>query len=196
MGRYYYGTISGKFLFAIQSSFDASLFKDPSEKPPEPYDEYYDCCCIVENKEELYCKKCFSSYQEHYDKLDECNQEDIEPNGPITYTSVFVKYHFDKDELDYIGEMLDMIEKDITKNSKKISSLLDINVIEKLNFQFVDSEEFDYTIDDDFVSEIYKDKNKNQVCQLVVTLIASWCFGKQIQEAVKQKGTCDIYCET
>ena len=72
MGRYYFGSIKGKFWFSVQSSDDASNFKNPVNftGPVRVYD-YCQCCCFVEDFEQLYCNKCYSSYEEHYNEIDE-----------------------------------------------------------------------------------------------------------------------------
>ena len=84
MGRYYNGTISGKFWFGIQNSHDAANFKDPlTFILPIEYLTYHSCCCDVDNTCNLYCIDCFSSYDEHYNSLDDYDKDLIEINGII-----------------------------------------------------------------------------------------------------------------
>ena len=177
MGRYYNGTISGKFWFAIQSSNDASSFKDPTTfvEPEEGYD-YYCCGCNVENKNNLFCSECYYSYEEHYDKLDEYTKEDILPGELIGHLSNHIYYSFDESELEFVSNKLIELEKEIG-----------IDVISKLNFKIDEENEFEYEIED--IDEI-NDENKN-----TSTLIARWCLGQQIKKALENCSECDISCE-
>ncbi len=179
MGRYYHGTISGKFWFGIQSSDDPSSFKDPTTfvEPEEGY-EYYSCGCKVENKNNLFCSDCYSSYEEHYNKLneDEYDSNNFENGELLAYLSNHIYYSFDESELEFVSNKLIELEKEIG-----------IDVISKLNFKIDEENEFEYEIED--IDEI-NDENKN-----TSTLIARWCLGQQIKKALENCSECDISCE-
>jgi hypothetical protein len=73
MGRYYSGSISGKFWFAIQDSDDASNFGVEHK-----YLYYYHVCgCeYQESNPNLYCTSCYPSYEEHMKDIIENDIED------------------------------------------------------------------------------------------------------------------------
>jgi hypothetical protein len=174
MGRYYHGTISGKFWFAIQSSSDPTSFKDPSNfvTPEEEY-AYYFCGCSLENKDELYCSNCYSSYDEHYEDYD---NDSIIKGELLACPSNYISYSFDESELDFVSNKLIELENEIG-----------IDVISKLNFTIDEENEFEYEIED--INEI-NDENKN-----TSELIARWCLGQQIKKALENCCECNISCE-
>ena len=78
MGRYYHGTIAGKFVCGVQSSYDPSLFKDPKlYEIPNQYYLYYVCKCLMENNNNLFCNQCYSNYEDHYEDIDDSDKQDI-----------------------------------------------------------------------------------------------------------------------
>ena len=174
MGRYYHGTISGKFWFAVQSSSDPTSFKDPSNfvNPEEEY-AYYFCGCSVENKDELYCSSCYSNYDEHYEDYDNDN---IIKGELLACPSNYISYSFDESELDFISNKLIELENKIGND-----------IISKLNFTIDEENEFEYEIED--IDEI-NDENKTQS-----ELIARWCLGQQIKKALENCCECNISCE-
>ena len=191
MGRYYHGTISGKFWFGIQNSSDASSFKDPElYDPPQEYYEYYICGCEVEKNENLYCNQCYSTYQEHYDDLDDFDKENIDDNDEndeneqeklLAQSSNHIKYEFDESELKYMDKVISDLESTIKSN-------IGSDIINELNFTIneSDNDEFEYDINYDIVKNIDEDK---------LEFIARWCFGKQIKKAIETNDYCTIYCE-
>ncbi len=179
MGRYYFGTISGKFWFAIQSSLDANNFKDSTFVEPDEYSDalhyYYQCGCEVENIKKEYCHNCYSDYNEHYESIDECDISCID-DKLLAYRSNHIKYEFDSSELEYIKSVLETLENKIGKNN-----------IMHLNFTISGEEsDFEYDLDNDIINVLSDSMNE---------LIARWCFGKQIVAALEQLDYCTIYCE-
>ncbi len=194
MGRYYHGTIGGKFWFGVQSSYDASSFKDQeTNKIPIEYFEYYNCGCQVEKTQNLYCNQCYSTYQEHYDDLDDDDKENIDDEEDddaedddaedndkkklLAHPSGHIKYEFDESDLEYIKLILSKLESEIG-----------IDVITQLNFTIDENEndEFEYDINNDVVKNIDDIKAE---------LIARWCLGKQIKKAIDTVEYCTIFCE-
>jgi hypothetical protein len=177
MGRYYHGTISGKFWFGIQSSSDPSSFKDSETfiEPTEGY-EYYCCGCNVDSKDDLFCSECYSSYEEHYDELDEYTKGDVLSGELIGHLNNNINYSFDESELDFVSNKLIELENEIG-----------IDIISKLNFTIDEENEFEYEIED--IDEI-NDENKNKS-----ELIARWCLGQQIKKALENCCECNISCE-
>jgi hypothetical protein len=176
MGRYYYGTISGKFWYGVQCSHDASSFKDPMTFIlPKEYYSYYGCGCEVEEETYTYCHNCYSDYDSHINSLDDYDIKCIK-DGLIAYPSNHAKYEFDISELYYIKNILQQLENDIGKD-----------IIEKIHLVIYEEEkEFEYDLEIDAINNL--DDNKNE-------LIARWCFGKQIEKALINTGYCYINCE-
>jgi glutamine amidotransferase-like uncharacterized protein len=172
MGRYYDGTIYGKFWFGVQSSYDANNFKQDDFITPSEYYEYFNCSCIVKNLEELYCINCYKSYEDHLGSTDDYDKDCIE-EGLLALPSGHVEYEFNKSELNFIHQKL-----------KSLELIIGDDNIKKLNFKIEnESEYFEYNITFD-----NNDDNKNE-------LIARYCFGKQIEAALVEIGECYINCE-
>jgi hypothetical protein len=173
MGRYYYGTISGKLWFGIQDSYDASHFKEPFIMP-EPNYVYYVCGCDVTDND--YCINCFPDYETHINSMDDCDKSSLD-TIQLSYNSYYINYDFDASDLEFINYKLELLENKIG-----------YNLIEKLNL-IIDNEEnnFEYNIDFNILNNIVDDE--------ILKIIARWCFGKQIQKAIIMTGNCNINCE-
>ncbi len=179
MGRYYFGTISGKFWFAVQDSDDASRFKIENNYPgPTRCFEYAECCCFVDDFIYNYCKKCNSSYEEHFNKLEEEDKKQYPLNTALIYKNNYIKYYFYDYELLYVTHKLKMIKKKLT---------IDFN---KLGFKITRDSKgcIDYDVENFEYIDSIKDNNQ-------IKLLARWCLGKQIELSIKEKGYCEIYCE-
>jgi hypothetical protein len=124
MGRYYFGTISGKFWVCIQDSDDASYFKSPIIfSTPLKCFEYMGCCCFVKDIYDLYCTKCYNSFEEHVESIeDEYLLEDIKRSNDLIYQNNYIKYYFENFELKYVKNKLNKLEnyigQDIINNIK------------------------------------------------------------------------------
>ena len=176
MGRFYDGTICGKFWFGVQSSYDANNFKPDDFITPSEYYEYFSCSCIVKNLNELYCISCYKCYEEHLSSIDDYDRDCIEEEGGLLASqSGHVEYEFKKSELNFIQDKLKSLEIIIGEDN-----------INKLNFQ-IDNEDkfFEYNI------TFNNDDNDNDYSELV----ARYCFGKQIETALIEIGECYINCE-
>ncbi len=182
MGRYYYGKLSGEYWFAVQSPNDPAYFKNKiSFIYPQKCLEYVECCCFVEDMKDNYCKKCYTSYEEHFDELDDDTQENYKFNSALMYENTFIKYHFYDYELEFV----------IDKLNKIIHKLNEANIdIDKLGIRI--TKEQDGSIECYLTNVDYLDNIKNEKIQLFVSL---WCLGKQIVESIKENGYSYIYCE-
>ena len=172
MGRFYDGTISGKFWFGIQDSYDACNFKPYDFITPSEYYEYFSCSCIVKNLDELYCITCYKSYEDHLESIDDYDKDCIEEEGLLASKSGHVEYEFNKSELNYIQEKLKSLEIIIGEDN-----------ITKLNYKIENEDkyfEYNITFNDNY--------NDNE-------LVARYCFGKQIEAALIKIGECYINCE-
>jgi hypothetical protein len=175
MGRYYNGTISGKFWFGIQDSHDASNFKQ-SLILPKPYYEYYVCACYVININQYYCCNCFSDYNSHLSSMDESDKLAID-SELLAFKSNNVNYEFDASDLEFIENKLIELENIIGYNLIKN---LDLKIDDEDNFfeYNINYSALDYITDESFIK-----------------IIALWCFGKQIEKAIIMTGNCNINCE-
>ncbi len=184
MGRYYFGTISGKFWGNIQESEDASKFKSRIIfSGPLRCNEYIKCKCFV-NNESLYCSNCYESKEAHIADLDEYELDELDANEGLIYESNCIKYYFEKNELEYVQKKL-----------KELQNKIGEHIIEGLNinlFEIGERDEpnyrvcFDYTINEPLLDNMTDD---------VFGLTATWCFGKQIEKSIQELGYCEIYCE-
>ncbi len=207
MGRYYFGTISGKFV-GNQGADDIKFFKSPIifSAPLRCY-EYMKCSCFVKDIYSLYCINCYDSLEHQMEDFDEDDVDEYKANGGLIYESCLVKFNFDKYELEYIQNKLKELEEKINKNSKiDIIKKLNINIFNnskskknKTDSSETDSSEtdssetdssddepsFEYSINDDGMN--FSDKKYKY--------ILTWCIGKQIEHSLKELGYSEIYCE-
>jgi hypothetical protein len=201
MGRYYYGTISGKFWFGIQSSYDAENFKQqllPNEGIE--YYIYYVCGCDVEDNTLNYCHDCFSDYEDHINGMDDIDKNSLEISNEylplLAFKNNHVKYNFDNSDLEYIKKQLfeleNIIENIIFNNILSLSD--DVitqstsgGIIEKLEYKINEENDFEYYINNNIINSINNDN--------LLKLIARWCFGKQIECAINLNNYCYIDCE-
>ena len=178
MGRYYNGTISGKFWFGVQSSQDLSNFKDENFEEPNELYYYYECGCTVECINYTYCANCYKSYNDHYNAyLDNLLYEDdkinIEEN--ISYLTNIIEYNFDDTELPFIQNKLNELQQEIG-----------MELISNLEYK-INEDDLDYNINWDFIDE-------NNI--ILNQKIARWCIGKQVENALIKLNYCNVLCET
>ncbi len=174
MGRYYHGTIAGKFWFTIQSSYDPDHFKK-EQKTYTEVKQYYSCTCYVENEKKIFCNQCYSSYDEHYNSLDEVDKSDVLTYGkPLYYETNQIKYTFDIYDINFITKRLNELEKQIN--------------IDELDFKIDEENDFEYEINNQIFVK-YDDKKE------LLELIARWCIGQQIKKAIEINGECELFCE-
>ncbi len=176
MGRFYFGTISGKFWGSAQMSTDASNFKDNTYKGPFRCYEYIGCGCIVENTNQLYCNNCYICIEEHIQDLDDYTEKSL-----IKKSNIY-KYYFDKNELDYIKTKI----KDLENNLELIQN----NIIKNLDIAIFDIDDintsYKYEIDEKYLKNM-SDKH--------LSLVARWCLGKLIEFSIMNLDYCEVFCE-
>ena len=153
MGRNYFGTISGKFWVCIQDSDDASYYKSPIifSTPLKVY-EYMGCCCFVKDIYNLYCKDCYDSYEEHIANInDEDILEDIKKdNNNLIYQNNYIKYYFEKFELQYVVDKLNKLEDIIGSD---IINKLDLVIINNKEEKSESDKESSWETDDESEEE-------------------------------------------
>lgn len=183
MGRFYHGTIAGKFWFGIQPSNDASNFKESQYEPIEYY-TYYGCGCEVENNDNLYCNNCYLNYEYHFNVLDECDIKSLEKNpfgihSLLAYPSNYIRYHFDKTELNFIKNKLNEIE-----------SYIEGDIMTRLTYTIDVENQYEYDLDELVIAELEKPHDA-----IKLELLARWCLGKQIETALINEDSCEFDCE-
>ena len=214
MGRYYYGQISGKFWFGVQSSDDASYFglehNDTSK--------YYVCQCEIQRKNresnvfealmqntadpntnesdiEPFCKDCFSSLDEHKQAMiDEGTEfdDDTESNKMWFKSDCEISYTFESKHIDMVESQIKILEESVGKymyGYKIIDTNDEITYDYKIPKPADLSEEL-YTPDDCTQSPF-----PNYISNDDITLIARLCLGKQILYCLHKHGTCELYAE-
>ena len=214
MGRYYFGSIKGKFWFAIQSSGDATNFKNPINFPgPIRCYDYSQCCCFVEDFDKLYCNECYSSYEEHYNNIDD-DCKDYYYDDALIQENNYVKYIFKKYELKYINKILNELEEQIgSELIEYINFTFDTNSSDTNSSDDEDDEDEENNTDDkEEINNSDDDKEDNNYFEYSINnnifkadeeekykdkfeLIARWCLGRQIKECVEKNDICEIFCE-
>ena len=165
MGRYYYGSISGKFWVGIQPSNDVENLCDIVS---DRQCVWIGCGCIKnEDTETLdYCDNCYDSLEEH--------TEDAE-NGENKLS--FNNDHFISYELDKNNHGLQ-----IKDNLMLIETQVDTT---KLCITFSNNKA-------DLVVNIEKDSLFNRSD---IELLARYCLGKHIMEWFEKNDICSIVAE-
>lgn len=171
MGRYYSGSIEGKFWFGVQSSNDVENLISITSNPPNM--SWIGCGCHVEYEEDGYCLNCYNSLEEFLDK-----EGDSIEGGIHYYEDSELIYQIDESSLEELNKSLTNIEKDFDENMKKLCETLPIDLQNAANGQF------DEIIDYMEKHKIYDEK-----------IIARYCLGRQIKYSLETDGFCNLYCE-
>lgn len=165
MGRYYYGDISGKFWVAIQESYDPCYF----EGKLKTIYSFLGCGCeyemMGEIDEKIYCKDCFSSYEEHVndcelDRIQYLYQKDTQR----------VRFEFTKSHLPIVKQNIKELEKEYGHFIKTFS---------------IDEEQgFEYHVE-------YEENLSKEIQEKIARL----CLGRQILACIEKKGSCQFVGE-
>jgi hypothetical protein len=179
MGRFYFGTISGKFWGLTQMSNDASNFKDNTYNGPFRCYEYIECGCIVENTNQLYCNYCYNCIEEHIINL--FDLDDYNEKSLIKKSNIY-EYYFEKNELNYVKERLKDLENKL--------ELIQNDIIKKLDIAIFDTNDintsYTYEIDEKYLKNMSNEQ---------LSLVARWCLGKLIEFSIINLDYCKIFCE-
>ena len=128
MGRYYYGSIRGRFWFGIQSSNDPEFFGCNFDN----IHQYEQCSCICADLNIKYCKNCYSSELAH--------QADAEAEELILESNE-IKWMISEDKINFVKSKLSVIESEIN-----IHDYIDNIIFNKDNsyeYKFDKKKEFD-----------------------------------------------------
>lgn len=134
MGRYYWGNITGKFWFGIQSSYDpANLGCYQND-----FYEYVYCGCICYDKNISYCMVCYDNEKEHRNDYDE-------NKNSLICKSDKIEWSIDISKIDFILEKI-----------KEIESMIDLSkYITGINFE---GDSYDYTIEQ---TDLFESTDRN-----------------------------------
>jgi len=179
MGRYYFGSISGKF--TNEQSPDVFEYFGTSWK----WYNYYICGCDYEpNSDILFCNNCFTSIQDVMDKHMEDAGTKILESDIIEYQQkqVGLRYHFVDENIPNIIETLNDIEEKL--GGKNVVN----NILEQLNYVIGDADnKFRWNLN---CSEKLYD---SLIPESNVKLFDIYFLGLQILECLKTTNKCDIY---
>jgi hypothetical protein len=182
MGRFYNGDIEGKFWFGIQNS------NDVEELVTVTHHVYYSwnvCGCTAEIHDYEYCKECYDSKEEHINAaIDEGACDD--DNGCLYYEDQMVGYSLDKEThylelMDNMNKLKEEIGEDIIAKFDKIERNDDILDA----FTGI----FNHTHD-------FENKSKTEEMRTnLLTLVARYTLGYQIEYCLQKNGDCNFSCE-
>lgn len=169
MGRYYDGSITGKFWFGIQNSDDASYFGVEYKQ----FYHYYVCNCTIDEEpteNNTYCNECYSSYEEHKESIiEEEINDDTNKTWDISENEIY--YCFNIETIDNVKEKVDELENKYEKYILEYSILESNNTIK-----------YDCKIQDDLKKD-------------VLEWVARLCLGKQILYCLNKNRFCSFYAE-
>ena len=114
MGRFYHGSIEGKFWFCVQSSNDISNLVTINHEMSHSWKACH-CCVAIDinnNNEDNYCNDCYESKEEHEESVIE-EDGDNEDNC-LYYEEQTITYHLDKDShYDELKKNMDILKSKI-----------------------------------------------------------------------------------
>ena len=190
MGREYWGDISGKFLFGIQSTDDISNLV---KCYPEYEFIWNGCNCLFTNEntvyencngycsddcQHIYCKNCFTSSQEHRNNILELGDED----EPLYTDAGYIEYNISNTHIDDMEENMKIIANDINPNI--IAAFKDVENDERI----VDLFNGVY----DGVQNIINTTSCKDEERI---LIARYGIGLQILYILRRQDKCIVHCE-
>jgi hypothetical protein len=184
MGRYYSGSISGKFWVAVQDSDDATKFGGKLIK-----DYQYLCCtCGVDSDDEndnIYCDGCYESYEQHFnDAVEEGELEQEDKNKPkILIEEIDGSFYvtFEEEQLEEVQGHIAELEKVVSKFVKSFTMNAESDY------------EYDLKVHDEYGDEACNFTDK--ITYNEIELLARWCLAKQVEKCLIDNGECGFTCE-
>jgi hypothetical protein len=184
MGRYYCGSIEGKFWFGVQGSCD---IENLIQIVGKTHYLWLVCGCNAEIEDDVYCKQCYQDKEQHIaDAIEEGNFDEDDDDKCLYYEFQMITYCLDKSShyqelVDSMNNIKQQIPKEILANFDKIEQTDDI-----LNaFTGV-------------FGNIYNPStsgNDEKEEQNLLVLIARYTLGYQIEYCLRTQSTCDVQCE-
>ena len=195
MGRFYHGSIEGKFWFGVQSSDDISNLVTIKYVMSYSWKSCH-CCAEIDidnDDEDKYCKDCYESKEEHEESVIEEDGEN--EDNCLYYEEQTICYHLDKDS--HYDEL--------KKNMNILKSKIDPKIIDEFdkieqNDKILDA--FTGVFDNSLkkLNEIEKEKENNKndsnVHQEYIAIVARYTLGYQLEYCLRTtEDDCYVYCE-
>jgi hypothetical protein len=171
MGRYYSGSIEGKFWFGIQSSNDIENLINIQANEPKLL--WIGCNCYIEDEKDEYCKDCYGSLEDFLDK----EGEYIE-NGIHFYEDNEISYDIDESYLQELKTKLESMEITFDTHLKELCNKLPNNLQNAFDGHF------------DEITTYVSEKENQPLGKM-----ATYCLGRQIKACLENEGQCSVYCE-
>ena len=171
MGRYYSGSIEGKFWVGLQSSNDIENLINIQANEPRLL--WIGCNCYIEDENDEYCKDCYNSLEDFLDK----EGENIE-NGIHFYEDNEIIYEIDEGHLQELKESLKSIETTFDEHLKELCNKLPKNLQNAFEGHF------------DTITTYISENETHPLNK-----IASYCLGRQVESCLENEGQCILYCE-
>lgn len=199
MGRFYHGSIEGKFWFGVQSSDDISNLV--TIKHVQSYCwKSCNCCAEIDidsYNEDMYCNDCYESKEEHEESVIEDYGEN--DDNCLYYEEQSISYHLDKDShYDELKQNMDNLKSKI--DSKIIDEFDKIEQNDKILDAFTGV--FDNSLkqlnDIETEKDQEKDNNKNDsdTNKEYIALVARYTIGYQLEYCLRTTNEdCYVYCE-
>jgi len=182
MGRYYNGSISGKFWFGVQSS---NILVDLFEFIPEEELCFVGCGCVFYPgwkslpQAEAWCDDCYENREQHVLEAEtqelcvenehvlNCNLENNDENKKMI-----------KSNLDDLEELIRKIYKFKIPTDKSLKEFLSFEI---------DDDEYDVNID--YIKDPLTDE--------YLEYVADWCIGQQILHFLEENvdRNCFVHCD-
>ena len=196
MGRFYHGSIEGKFWFGVQSSDDISNLVTIKHVMSYSWKSCH-CCAEIDidtNNEDKYCNDCYESKEEHEESVIE---EDGENEDKLLYyEEQSICYHLDKES------HYDELKKNMELLKSKIDPKI-INEFDKIeqNDKILDA--FTGVFDNSLkkLNDIKKendtnDTNESDVHNDYIALVARYTLGYQLEYCLRTtEDDCYVNCE-
>lgn len=171
MGRFYTGSIEGKFWVCVQSSSDVENICSITYTPRH---YYMGCGCFHElDYDEPYCVSCFENMEEHRQSLISDNYINENDDFKKFWEESDTEIGYDIDEEAHLEE----VQATIIKLEEQIGQYTKI-----LTFGNKD-ENYEYYIE----FPDCEDRTK--------TLIARYCLARQIELCLIEQGSCCMVCD-
>lgn len=199
MGRFYHGSIEGKFWFCVQCSNDISNLVTINHEMSHSWKACH--CCIESdiNNKDNYCNDCYESKEEHEESVIE-EDGDNEDNC-LYYEEQTITYHLDKDShYDELKQNMDILKSKIDpkiidefdkieQNDKILDAFTGVfdNILKKIN---------DIKTEMEQENEQETDKNDLYVNNDYEELVARYTLGYQLEYCLRTTNEdCYVHCE-
>lgn len=196
MGREYFGDISGKFGFGVQSSCDIQNLISTIEYEQEYV--WYGCGCTVDDPDSTtltYCRNCYEEYEQHFQDVEDWLTDEPSGSGPVKLFSetsqilftIKKSEHFDP-LLQTLAELKTLLPPIVTDQFSKIEDHEEIvDGYSKIYRENIDHEAID--------AEMQKETDPEKV-KTLWEYYFRYTLGLQVKYVLRNQDTCFVSCET